>query len=298
MTKRYIPVLTTLDRELPYFLVDAGQRWVQEHIVQPEGYLYQWIQCREGEGELLLGSKSYRIKEGMGMLLFKGTAHEYYAISSVWIVDWIVFDGQQVESFLKHIAGISRSAAYYVSQPEILLSRIQNVLDIGNSENTMKSMQCSGAIYSLLTDIVQYASLYPNNSANSLNFKLKPLFDYINQNYSCPITLEILAEVTGLTPQHLCKVFKKATNLRIFQYVNSYRIQKSKELLLQNPQMQIKEIAYQSGFEDSNYFCTVFKKLELLSPNQFRKTWLRKEVKGILRSNSGENPPPTNLPVS
>ncbi|WP_339296961.1 helix-turn-helix domain-containing protein [Paenibacillus sp. FSL R5-0623] len=52
---------------------------------------------------------------------------------------------------------------------------------------------------------------------------------------------------------------------------HSYQIQKSKELLLHNPQMQIKEIAYLAGFEDANYFCTVFKKQELLGLNQFRR---------------------------
>ncbi|MFE5321627.1 helix-turn-helix domain-containing protein [Paenibacillus sp. NPDC056579] len=49
------------------------------------------------------------------------------------------------------------------------------------------------------------------------------------------------------------------------------RIKKSKELLLQYPYIQIKEIALLAGFEDANYFCSVFKKLEQISPNQFRK---------------------------
>ncbi|MNO01034.1 HTH-type transcriptional activator Btr [compost metagenome] len=78
-----------------------------------------------------------------------------------------------------------------------------------------------------------------------------------------------MAEVTGITPQHLCTVFKKTTNIRIFQYINSVRIKKSKELLLHHSQMQVKEIAYLAGFEDANYFCSVFKKHEQLTPNQF-----------------------------
>ncbi|MNR56240.1 HTH-type transcriptional activator Btr [compost metagenome] len=80
-----------------------------------------------------------------------------------------------------------------------------------------------------------------------------------------------MAEIIGVTPQHLCTVFKKTTNVRIFQYINSVRVKKSKELLLHNPNMQIKEVAHLAGFEDANYFCTVFKNLEQLSPNQFRK---------------------------
>lgn len=271
MTRRYIPTITESDKELPYYLVDVGQRWNQEHVVRPDGYLYQWIQCVEGEGELLLDGEAYRVKEGMAMLLFKGAAHEYYAISSSWIVDWIVFDGHGIEPFLRDAAGIASSGVYHVSRPDILLAKLQSVLDIGQSDNGLKGVQCSSVIYSLLTDIVQYASVLPNNSASSLNYKLKPLFDYIEQKYCDPLTLEDLAEVTGVTPQHLCNVFKKTTGIRIFQYINSVRIKKSKELLLQHPQMKVKEIASSIGFEDANYFSFVFKKHEQLSPNQYRK---------------------------
>lgn len=271
MTKRYIPLITESDKELPYYLVDVGQQWNQEHVIRPNGYLYQWIQCVEGEGELLLDGKAFRVKEGTAMLLFKGAAHEYYAISSSWIVDWIVFDGQQVEHFLKHTAGISASGVFYVSRPDVFTARNQSILDIGQADGTLKSIQCSSIIYGLLTDIMQYTSTQPDNSATNLNIRLKPLFNYIEQNLSKPLTLDDLAEMTGYTPQHLCTVFKKTTGIRIFQYINSVRIKKSKELLLQHPHLQVKEVASLTGFEDVNYFCSVFKKHEQLSPSQFRK---------------------------
>jgi AraC family transcriptional regulator, arabinose operon regulatory protein len=271
MYKRRIPVITESDKELPYYLVDVGSNWNQEHIMRPNGYLHQWIQCVEGEGELLIGGRSFRLKEGMAMLLFKGVPHEYYAISPTWIVDWIVFDGHQVEHFLKQNAGIKASGVFYVSKPDIFRAKVQSLLEMEQSDDTLTSLQCSSIIYSLLTDMVQYTSINPNHSATNLNFKLKPLFQYIERNFHKPLTLEGMAEITGMSPQHLCTVFKKATNLRIFQYIHSVRIKKSKELLLQNPQMHIKEIAFLSGFEDANYFCTVFKKHEQISPNQFRK---------------------------
>ncbi|MET3273119.1 UNVERIFIED_CONTAM: AraC-like DNA-binding protein [Paenibacillus phyllosphaerae] len=275
MTRRYIPLMTDSDKELPYYLVQAGQQWNQEHVVRPNGYLYQWIQCVEGEGELLLGGKAYRVKEGMAMFLLKGAAHEYYAITSSWIVDWIVFDGYQVEAFLNRSAGISASGVYYLTRPDLFLAHIRKALSIGQSDVALQGLQCSSVVYALLTDIVQYASVLPNHSPTSLNYKLKPLFDYIEQHYSRPLTLDNLAEVTGVTPQHLCNVFKRATNIRIFQYIHSVRIKKSKELLLQHPEMHVKEVAALTGFEDANYFCSVFKKHESLSPSQYRQIHAR-----------------------
>ncbi|PWW07279.1 AraC-like DNA-binding protein [Paenibacillus cellulosilyticus] len=271
MTKRYIPIMTESDKELPFYLVQAGQAWNQEHVVRPNGYLYQWIQCVEGEGELQVEGKTHRVKEGMVMLLFKGVAHEYYAISPTWIVDWIVFDGHQVESFLKNAAGIAASGVLYVSKPDIFTAINQSLLDIEHSDIPLRGVQSSSIIYTLLTSMMQYTSKQPNNSATYLNSRLKPLFQYIEQNIAEPLTLDNMAAITDYTPQHLCTVFKKSTGIRIFQYINSVRMKRSKELLLQHPHMQVKEIAALAGFEDVNYFCTVFKKHEQLSPSQYRQ---------------------------
>lgn len=49
------------------------------------------------------------------------------------------------------------------------------------------------------------------------------------------------------------------------------RIKKSKEMILQNKDMQIKEIGRLVGFNDISYFCSMFKKVEQMSPNEFRK---------------------------
>jgi len=271
MNERYFPVITESDKKLPYYLLSVGQNWNQEHVICPNGYYYQWIQSVKGEGELITCGKTFRVKEGAGMLLMKGIGHEYYAITPSWIVDWIVFDGSQVEVFIKNIIGIKTPGAFYVSNPEVFLSKIQSTIDILQSNSTLKNIKCSGIIYSLLTDIMQYASVNPNDSVSNQYSRLEPLFDYIEQNYSKPLTLKDLADVAGVTPQHLCTLFKKITNTRIFQYINSVRITKSKELLLHNPSMQIKEVALLTGFEDVNYFCAVFKKHEKMTPGQFRK---------------------------
>ncbi|OMF07383.1 AraC family transcriptional regulator [Paenibacillus amylolyticus] len=271
MYKRRISTITETDKSLPYYLVDVGSNWNQEHIVRPQGYLFQWIQCVQGEGELITDGKTYRVKEGSAMLLFKGVPHEYYAISPTWIVDWVVFDGHQVGTFLQDTVAISSQSVLYVSRPDIFRAKIQQLLEMEQSNGTMASIQCSSIIYSMMTAIMQFASPNPNQIATNLHLKLKPLFEYIEHNYNKPLTLGVLAEIAGMTPQHLCTLFRKATNLRIFQYINSVRIKKSKELLLQNLSMPVKEIAYLAGFEDANYYSTVFKKLEQISPNQFRK---------------------------
>ncbi|MEK3787278.1 AraC family transcriptional regulator [Paenibacillus sp. FSL K6-1230] len=271
MYKRLLPVITDADKELPYYLVDAACNWPQEHVIRPKGYLHQWIQCVEGEGELIVAGKAYRVKEGSAMLLLKGLPHEYYAISPTWTVNWVVFEGQQVEPFLRKTAGMNTSGVLHISRPDIFWAKIQSIMEVEQSDHALRGLQWSSLVYSLLTDIVQYTSAHSHNSISHPNLRLKPLLTFIDENFSNPLTLDEMAEITGITPQHLCTVFKKTMNIRIFQYIQSVRIKKSKELLLHQPLLSIKEIAFMSGFEDANYFCTVFKKHEQLTPKQFRR---------------------------
>ncbi len=73
-----------------------------------------------------------------------------------------------------------------------------------------------------------------------------------------------------MTPQYLCTAFKRFTSQTLFEYINMVRIRKSKELLLYNKKIQIKEIAHLVGFQDVSYFCLTFRKLEKMSPTEFR----------------------------
>lgn len=94
---------------------------------------------------------------------------------------------------------------------------------------------------------------------------------YLYENYQNPIALSDLASLAGITEQHLCTSFKQLTGHTIFNYLMKYRIQKSKELLIREKNMQIKEIALRCGFRDISYFAKVFKKQEFMTPSDFRK---------------------------
>jgi AraC-like DNA-binding protein len=75
----------------------------------------------------------------------------------------------------------------------------------------------------------------------------------------------------GVTPQHFCRLFKSATGRRPFEYLNAYRIARSKDLMVQRPDLPIRAIAEQCGYESLNYFCSVFRRFEGMSAGHYRK---------------------------
>ena len=271
MYKLFFPTITDIEAKLPFYLAGVGCQHEQEHIDRPNGYShFQWIQCQKGRGRLITINGTNDVDESFGMLLYPEEPHEYYAVDNKWIVDWVLFDGCHVAEFLRNL-GMTSSGIYYVSQPEILLSKIKNTMHAASSGNAMRGLDCSILVYEILISIKKYAFLSGSQSAIQQFSRLKPVFDYIDANFGNPILLHELAQIIRVTPQYLCVLFRTLLNCRVMEYINNYRIQKSKELLLASDDTKIKEISTIVGFENFSYYCSVFKEREGVSPTEFRR---------------------------
>ena len=271
MSNMIFPLITDFELKLPIYLESIGCHHTQEHIIRQTGYpFFQWIQCRKGSGKLLINDKSFIIEENQGMLLYPNIPHEYYALKEPWEVDWISIGGFAAESIFKN-AGFTSPGVFYISQPDVLLQGTTKSLDIAKSDNPMKSLECSKIIYELIMNIISYTSTDKADFKMNQYSKLKPVFDYINNNYNKIITLQDLSAAANLTPQYLCSLFKKITGIRVFEYINSIRIKNSKEMIIRYKDLPLKDIAQICGYDNVSYFCEIFKKIEKLTPGEFRK---------------------------
>lgn len=264
------PLITDLEPKIPVYLGAVGCKHAQEHILRKDGYRYlQWIQCTSGSGELLIHHQKYSIEKGQGMLLLPHVPHEYYSLEDPWIVNWIAIGGFAASQVFIN-AGLEYSPVLTINRPEITLLAMEKALDLANSRKTMKNLDCSKIVYEIILDIIAFSHTPTNDQMMDQNIKLKPIFDYIEDHYHQVITLAELSGILQVTPQYFCTLFKRITGVRIIEYVNSIRIKYSKELLLRRRTLTIKQIAETCGFENVSYFCEVFKKLEKLTPTEFR----------------------------
>lgn len=94
------------------------------------------------------------------------------------------------------------------------------------------------------------------------------LIHWIDLNFTEHITLETLAEKAGVTPNHLCKLFKEYTGKTPTQYINSVRIENACAEMKQTDK-SITQIALENGFNDISYFCKVFKKHKGISAKKY-----------------------------
>lgn len=109
------------------------------------------------------------------------------------------------------------------------------------------------------------------DSKNELNsYKCKKIVLYLEENYKNRITLEEISAHIGFSKEHFCRFFKKNFRMSFITYLNQMRVKKAEYLLL-NTNLKVIDIALESGFEDSNYFTSIFKKETNMTPTDYRK---------------------------
>jgi AraC-like DNA-binding protein len=144
--------------------------------------------------------------------------------------------------------------------------------DMVSDENTKVMMQL------LLQEFIVLSNRYcivmtgvRDEMAQEGDLSIQEAARYISVNYNLPITLNLLADRSGLSPAYFSKRFRLVTGMGMKEYLTYARL-KHAEAELVSTSHSIKEIAENTGFSDSNYFKDVFKKQYGLSPRNYRNS--------------------------
>jgi len=99
--------------------------------------------------------------------------------------------------------------------------------------------------------------------------RLSSIYAFIENSYQRKIGINEIAGISNLTKEAFCRYFKKMTRLTFTEFVNQYRIDKAKKLLLMD--FNVTESCFECGFDSVSYFNRTFKKLTGENPLAFKK---------------------------
>lgn len=105
------------------------------------------------------------------------------------------------------------------------------------------------------------------------NNMIEDVVSYVKENFSQPINLSQVAKDHFISQEHLSRTFKKHTGFGFNEYLTLVRLQHAEQLLKSDDRMSISTIAYNCGFNDSNYFSDKFKKVYGTSPLKYSKAY-------------------------
>lgn len=235
-------------------------------------YLYS------GECRFLLNDSVYQLRKGDLVFVAPGDLHHaLYEMSSCEIIT-VYFKKEFVEwsGLVKAPSpGVFHSfmgsiPALYQEELVSLLTRMLSEC-AGIDEYSESYMSCY--LHELLLTLMRHSVMNEEEPEllNARDADILTATKYIYRNYQKPLTLREVSDQAALSPTYFSKKFKQVTGMGFKEYLNFVRLKHARTALL-TTNNTITDIALENGFNDSNYFKDLFKKIYGKSPREYRKS--------------------------
>ncbi len=184
----------------------------------------------------------------------------------------------------KNIGFISVSG--FVNDEEKLQKRVKKIsdeygLDYSELGNASKLLSQNPPDEAFLADILchiadilsVYADVLPQRITgnNNTNYIYSNAMAYIHEHYTEDIRVDDIALFCKCSRSYITKLFKINGDIGIKKHITNLRMQEAKKLL-KNTNKSVKEIAFDLGYNDSNYFSNIFYKNTGTYPREFRRS--------------------------
>ncbi len=153
-----------------------------------------------------------------------------------------------------------------------LASTINKLIKECMSSSITKDVLADLTLQELLIRIIQTQTLksIDDNKKLEPNSPISIVLEFIRSNLKENFNLKDLSNKAGMSTTSFYRFFKRELGMSPIEFILNEKIKVAKQLL-KYPGIQINEVGFQSGFEDSNYFIRLFKKVEGITPKQYQQ---------------------------
>lgn len=161
---------------------------------------------------------------------------------------------------------------FYFENNEDMSNVITKLISICQSTSVFKDTLADLSLQELLVKIVQSQTLksISEGKATSSNPILVSIIEVIKDNITKKIELGTIAKNAGLSTSSLYRLFKTEMGISPIEFIILEKIKLAKSYLT-DKNIYIKNVSYEAGFEDSNYFIRLFKHYEGITPKQYQQ---------------------------
>ena len=158
---------------------------------------------------------------------------------------------------------------YYLFNTPSLALATNNIMRIAMDDNSHKDMMADFAIKELLIRLMQtQARNLVEKNLEKNKSRISFITEFIKSNLHQKLSADQIAKIANVSKSNFFKLFKQELGMTPNEFILKERISKAKSLLMENE--SIKEVAYQTGFSDTNYFTRAFRQIEGITPKNFQ----------------------------
>lgn len=162
---------------------------------------------------------------------------------------------------------------FYLINNQALASATNNIMRIAMENNSHKDIIADFALKELLIKLMQtQARSMVEKNLEKNKSRIMHVTDYIKKNLHQKISVDFLSRMAYLSKSNFFKLFRQELGISPNEFIIQERVKMAKTLLARNH--SVKETAFQTGFNDTNYFIRVFKQLEGTTPKNYQNQLL------------------------
>lgn len=253
---------------------------------------YLCFMVEDGEGELVYEGKKYDLRSGDVVFIDCRKAYSHSTGNSsiddrssvgnahstekdggkLWSLRWCHFYGPSMPAiYAKYCerGGLPVIRGADVNQYVNLLT---DIYTIASSSDYIRDMRINGRLNDLLTLLME-SSWHQGNTSNApKKMDISLVKSFLDEHYKEKLSLESVAGHFFIDKHYLARLFKEQYGVTLVTYLQQMRITHAKRML-RFTDKSIEEIGLECGIGELNYFSRVFKKLEGVSPSEFRRVW-------------------------
>lgn len=223
-----------------------------------------------GAGEAILEGKKFRLAPGDLVVVNPGTLHEERSDAKAPLR--LIFLAIRDFAVPGLPAGCLSQEKYrvlscgeYRYKMDIYL---RELLQETSSQIEFYQEISQGLVSALLVLVMRLIRINPEDEA-ALSQECQKIKEYLDQNFTSPITLDSLSETVYISKHYLSHLFKEQTGVSPIKYLTSKRMEKACELLSET-ELPVSEVSKAVGYENPLYFSQVFKRICGISPVKYR----------------------------
>ena len=259
---------------------------------------YLCFMVEDGEGELVYEGKKYELRSGDVVFIDCRKAYSHSTgmnpNAGLWSLRWCHFYGPSMPAIyakycergglpvirgadvsvdLARGADMGRrddvSCGADVSQYVAILT---DIYTLASSSDYIRDMRINGKLNDLLTLLMESSWHREAHTNAPKKMEISRVKSFLDEHYEEKLSLESVASHFFIDKHYLARLFKEQYGVTLVTYLQQVRITHAKRML-RFTDKSIEEIGLEYGIGELNYFSRVFKKLEGVSPSEFRRVW-------------------------
>jgi len=258
-----------LTRELYPLAFGHYRRAVGHHMHREHHRDNLLIYCTDGKAFLNVAGEPHTVAAGDLLLLPAGAGHRYTADpENPWTIHWVHYAGPLAGEFGQYMGFDDSTRIRHLGRQPRLLVDFNGLLSVRQTGfRTRGLIHASNRLRQLLAAV----PINADENSQARQAELDSLHAFMREHLEERLTLNQLAELSGLSPAHFATRYREQTGTSPIQHFLHLKIERACELLDTSSQ-SFADISRQLGYDDAYYFSRLFKKVMGKSPSDYRHT--------------------------